>query len=130
MWRRGSSLAMAVALAAVTGACASVAENRAGNAFVGDTPSTVVVSNDNWHDMRVYAVRNGSRVRLGTVTSMARETFKLPESLLGGAGELQLQADPIGASTGYRSPPLLVRSGQQVEFILRNNLALSTTSVW
>ncbi len=130
MWRRGTGLAMAVVLGAASGACSTATENGPANAFAGATAATVVVSNDNWHDMRVYATRNGMRVRLGTVTSMSSQKFNLPGGLLGGAGELHLLADPIGSPNGYRSQPLLVRSGQMIEVNLRNNLALSTASVW
>jgi hypothetical protein len=80
--------------------------------------------------MVVYAQRNGVKVRLGTVTSMTSASFELPVPLLSGNGELYFVADPIGSDRAYRSPVVMVGRGQRVEFMLENNLALSSLSVW
>lgn len=130
MWRRSTRLAMAFTLAGVGGGCSSAMEREPANAFAGETEATVLVTNNNWSDMTVYASRNGAVMRLGTVTSMTTERFTLPSPLVVGSGNLQLVADPLGSTNTYRTQPLLVSPGQQVEFILQNNLALSTLSVW
>lgn len=130
MWRRGTRLAMAFTLAGVSGGCSSAMEREPANAFAGETETTVLVTNNNWSDMTLYATRNGAMTRLGSVTSMSTERFRLPSPLVVGSGNLQLVADPLGSSQTYRSPPLLVSAGQQIEFTLQNNLALSTLSVW
>ena len=129
MWRRSRALAMATALIAAGGACASAMEERPANAFTGETATTVMVNNNNWSDITVYATRNGATVRLGSVTSMSTERFELPAVMLG-AGELRLIADPLGSTNTYRTQPVLVTRGQEIEFTLQNNLALSTLSVW
>ena len=89
----------------------------------------IEVTNNNWSDM-VRTQRNGVKVRLGTVTSMTTESFRLPVPLLSGSGELFFIADPIGSDRAYRSPVVMVGRGQRVEFMLENNLALSSLTVW
>lgn len=130
MWRRTSQFAMAVMLAAGAVACSSAGGHRPANALAGELDATVVVTNNNWSDMTVYAQRNGVSVRLGTVTSMTTQRFSLPAPMVGGTGELNFLADPIGSNQVFRSPAVMVGRGQQVEFMLQNNLALSSLAVW
>lgn len=130
MWGRGTRLAMALGLALAITGCASAAYDTPANAATGDGAATVVVQNNNWSDMTVYALRNGVRMRLGMVVSMGAERFTLPRMLMSGAGEFRLIADPIGSSEAFRTPPLMVAPGQRVELTLQNSLALSTSSVW
>jgi hypothetical protein len=120
---------MGVAVIAAGSACSSAMEERPANAFTGAAATTVMVNNNNWSDMTVYATRNGATVRLGSVTSMSTARFELPVAMLG-AGELRLIADPLGSTSTYRTQPVLVTRGQEIEFTLQNNLALSTLSVW
>jgi hypothetical protein len=89
----------------------------------------IIVQNSNWLDMNVYAVRGGSRMRLGTVTSMGRERFRLPRYMVEGIGGLQLVADPIGSRDVYSSQPIMISPGQRIEWKLENNLALSSFAV-
>ncbi len=131
MWRRTSRLAMAATITVGAVACSSAGTmDRPANALAGEVEATVEVTNNNWADMVVYAQRNGVRVRLGTVTSMTTQAFDLPLPLLSGSGELFFVADPIGSDRAYRSPVVMVGRGQRVEFLLENNLALSSLSVW
>ncbi|HEX6308689.1 MAG TPA: hypothetical protein VFZ69_10905 [Longimicrobiales bacterium] len=129
MWGRGTRLAMALGLGLAVAGCASETDDTPKNAF-GEGTATVVVQNNNWADMTVYAVRNGLRMRLGMVVSMGAQRFKLPRNALGGAGDLRLLADPIGSDAVFRTQPLLVAPGQLIEFTLQNNLAHSTSTVW
>lgn len=64
------------------------------------------------------------------VTSMTTERFDLPVALMSGSGTLFFVADPIGSEQTYRSPVVMVGRGQRVEFMLENNLALSSLTVW
>ncbi len=131
MWRRSSGIAMVAAMAASAVACSSAGTmDRSANALAGEVEATVEVTNNNWSDMVVYAQRNGVRMRLGTVTSMTSARFDLPVPMLSGSGELYFVADPIGSDRAYRSPVVMVGRGQRVEFMLENNLAHSSLSVW
>ncbi len=88
----------------------------------------VDVTNNNWLDMVIYASRNGSRIRLGTVTSLETESFAMPPSLEH-AGELRLIASPIGRNGSYSSDPVSVWPGQRVAFTIENQIGISTISV-
>lgn len=90
------------------------------------TETTLTVKNQNWLDMRVFMVRNGARVSLGTVTSMSERTFELPEAVLGGGGfGARVVADPIGSRRGWVSESLSFFPGDQLEVTLQNHLGIS-----
>lgn len=115
-------------LAAASVGCGSKSEPQTGPmSQVQD--ATVQVTNNNWLDMVVYATRNGTRVRLGMVTSMDQEVFSLPSNLISNTN-VQLIASPIGANRSYSSEPLNVWPGQRVQFIIENQLGTSNVSVW
>ena len=88
--------------------------------------TTLTVKNQNWLDMRVFMVRNGARVSLGTVTSMTERTFEIPEAALGGGGfGARVVADPIGSRRGWVSESLSFFPGDQLEVTLQNHLGIS-----
>jgi hypothetical protein len=117
------------AIVLLTGACAS-ASGAGGELAETTRPTTTVeVVNHNWQDITVYAVRPGSRVRLGTVTSLTKETFSLPRSVVATNGTVQLLAAPVGSTQTYRSDPILVNPGDRVEWTLQNQLPLSSYRV-
>ena len=90
---------------------------------------TLTVVNDNWLDMKIYALRLGTRYRLGTVTSLTSEEFELPAHLQPSISEVQLLAVPIGGTHGVVSPTVYPSGGDEVVWALQNNLALSGTIV-
>ena len=99
---RFSSTALLFGLAASTG-CAHathVAQNE--RTFCAKSTATLYVQNDNWMDVVVYAVRGGSRFRLGEVTSIQSAVFELPSVALGASSGLYFLVDPIGAITNER----------------------------
>jgi len=133
-----SLLRTAVAVASVGvfgGACAPAAsggaEALAPEMYAGRPPAppTVRVTNNNWSNMNVFAVRGTTRYRLGMVTSMATQVFRLPAALAG-AGGVRLLADPIGGSEQFLTPAVYVRSGEEVKLELQNQLQISSISVW
>ena len=126
---RNGLMAAALAAVATLGACASTTGAN-GTAKAGPARSELLVENNNWQDMALYVLRSGSRWRIGSVPSFTRARFVLSDALIGGTGEIQLMADPIGSSTRFVSEPLFVQPGQQVRFRLENNLAVSSYSVW
>ena len=90
---------------------------------------TLTVVNDNWLDMKIYALRLGTRYRLGTVTSLSTEKFELPAHLQPSIAEVQLLAVPIGGTQGVVSPAVYPSDGDEVVWGLQNNLGLSGTIV-
>ncbi len=57
-------------------------------------PVTLLIENRNWADITIYAIRGGTRVRLGTVTSMNSITFVIPAEVTSGSESIRLLADP------------------------------------
>ncbi|MGI9627550.1 MAG: hypothetical protein ACR2QM_11990 [Longimicrobiales bacterium] len=94
-----------------------------------DEGVTLTIVNDNWADMKVYALRLGSRYRLGTVTSLTSQRFELPAHLQADISDLQLLAVPIGGTRSVVSPTVHPSAGDEVVWSLQNNLALSGTIV-
>lgn len=93
-------------------------------------PTTVEVQNHNWQDMVVYVVQGTQRIRLGMVTSMRTETFRVPRTAIGASGQIRLLADPIGSPRGYLSETLNVRAGQRVALEVGHNIGISFVSIW
>ena len=133
MWGQTKKLAMVLAIAGSLSACASQGgmQGMAGNAFTGEvgTDAAIEVTNYNWADMTVYAVRNGTRVRLGSVMSMSTEQFQLPRGMVG-TTDMRIMADPVGSRHAYHTRPVLVVPGQTLQLRLENNIELSSVSVW
>lgn len=101
------------------------ASNQAGTRSLS-APATVKVANYNWMDVNVYAVQGGTRVRLGTVTTMGTGTFHLPARFLAQSNSVRLMVDPIGSAEGYITDGILVHGGQQISFNVQNALQFSS----
>ena len=128
-----AALATAVAMPHKAAAQENARESRATTEATSPAVSpqtTVFVRNDSWFDVRIYAVNGGRRDRLGTVTGLSSAEFELPDWILTPGERLHLVADPIGGRGGLVSPRLLVTPGDVIEWQLRNNLRLSSVSVW
>jgi hypothetical protein len=119
---------VAAATAATLGACAPATEQaELGSA---ERHTTVVVENNNWHDMVIYVLNGSQRARLGSVNSMTTARFRLTDSAAGGFGQLRLLADPIGSTRAFTLPVINVVPGSQVQIRLENNIATSSSAVF
>ena len=85
----------------------------------------VRVVNNNWLDMRIYAVVNGRAIRLGTVTGLTSETFKIRESLVSFAADLEFVARGIGSRSEIYRTSIQVSPGDALEFRVENSIGLS-----
>ena len=85
----------------------------------------VRVVNNNWLDMRIYAVVNGRFLRLGTVASFSSETLKIPRSLVGFAANLEFVAQGIGSRSEIYRTSIQVFPGDVLEFRVENSIGLS-----
>ena len=89
---------------------------------VSDQRVTVRVVNNNWSDMRVFVVQDGSTLwRLGTVTSFATSKFQVPRWFNPAADQLILVARGIGGQSNATSP-IQVRQGDLVELRIEYNI--------
>ncbi|HEV3050089.1 MAG TPA: hypothetical protein VGX50_07265 [Longimicrobium sp.] len=91
--------------------------------------ATVHVANNNFADITVYVVQSGMRWRLGTVSGLSRQQFRMPR-LSYDAGDLHLLADPVGGARSYLSPPVRVHAGEAVDLRLHATLSMSSVSVF
>jgi hypothetical protein len=111
---RCSLLVTTVALA--LGACAKNPgpEETTQPAAAGSGQKAAVrVTNRNFYDMNLYAVRFGQRQRLGTVTGNSTRTFELPTEWVTN-GPVRFLAVPIGGKGPEVSEDLNVQPGDVV----------------
>ena len=78
------------------------------------SPAMVVVENQGFADMVIYAISGGQRVRLGMATGHSTKTFTVPRYLTAGAGPIRFLADPIGGNRTPVSEEMSVRPGDLV----------------
>jgi hypothetical protein len=115
--------------------CSSAAKRKAQeDEWGGEKPVIqrdipVRVTNHNWADIVVYAVRNSTRSRLGQVTSMSTVSFMLPAAFMGTGSDIRLLADPIGSSAIFLTDALLLSPGVEVDLYLENHLTASSWTV-
>jgi hypothetical protein len=81
-------------------------------------PTTLVVDNQGFVDMTVYAVRNSQRLRLGTATGNHKTTMTIPPTLISGITTLRFIADPIGGTRPSVSEEISVVPGDTVGLMI------------
>ena len=115
----------------VTSACTSQRGPKQFRHAASDTsPILLRVDSHHWSDVTVYAVRDGIRLRLGTVSAASSATFRVPPHLLNLAGELQLVGDPLGGGKPIHMEPVYIRPGGLAEWTLESGLQHSSLGVW
>ena len=129
MLRKLNVLAAGLLALGITTGCAGNRGAADGPLPLEPVETRVQVRNNNWADMTVYVESNGTRSRLGTVTSTAARVFRIPRMLLASSGTIRLVADPIGPNETFVTQPLQVWAGQRVQFSIENHLAISSVSV-
>lgn len=117
--------ALLVALAGAA-ACRSASPYDVGDAQPGNI--TLVVRNNNFNDVDVYAVSSGLATRLGTVTGNSSATFSLNPTLASPT-DFRIVATPIGGNGRASTGPINVSAGQTIEFTVGPVLSQSTVSV-
>lgn len=88
----------------------------------------VTVTNDNWLDVVVYAVRGSMRVRIGEVTGNSSSQLRIPASVVV-ANEVRLLVDPIGSTETYLSDPINVDTDQRVQLTVAPAVQMSSYAV-
>ena len=68
----------------------------------------LIVDNRDWQDAQIYVLRGSHRVRVGTVPAVTRQVLIIRNAMIGGAGELQFSADPIGSRWSHTSETIIV----------------------
>ncbi|HEX7052214.1 MAG TPA: hypothetical protein VF188_18540 [Longimicrobiales bacterium] len=118
---------LALALLPIAGCGATRGGSDAGAQPAPARGVPVAVSNYNWLDVDIYALRSGIRHRLGTVGTGQTVLLTVPPGLVD-AGQVRLLVDPIGGRP-FLTDPILVAPGQQIELRVENHLPLSNWMV-
>ena len=108
-------------------ACASGA-NRA-SSRPDSAPVALTVTNQNWLDVDVYAIRGTARYRLGAVGGNSSATLRIPSSLIA-HGDLRLMADPVGSNDVYVSDVIPVAPDQSVQLTVAPRMRMSSYAVF
>ena len=106
-------------------ASAPPTENAAEVASPASEVITLRVVNNNWQDMRVFAVIDDRRVRLGTVTSMTTQTLTIRAAMIRPHTRLDLELVPVGSRSAQHFESIDVGPGESLEFRIANSLGLS-----
>jgi hypothetical protein len=127
--RHGTLGRVALLGALLSSACAT---HRPSNPLVSarSVAPKVVVRNDNWLDVVIYAVHGSSRFRVGTVGGSSTTTFRLTGEAANGATPLQILADPIGSRSTYVTDPVTLSPGQRLELQLGSPISISTYAIF
>jgi hypothetical protein len=127
----GYSIRIAVSAALLGLAACAPAAGTSGAADGPAPEATVVrVANNGWADVTVYLLDGGMRRRLGMVTGLSSQTFRLPPAAVSSARPLQLLASPVGGSSSFVSTPWRVSPGQAIAMRVNQSLSMSTVSVF
>lgn len=123
---RASTLCTAALAAVLTTGCATGMAGGAEAAAEADGP-VVAIENHNWSDVNVYALVNGSKYRLGTVTTAEVQRFRLPR--IAESGQVRLRVEVIGSREVHVTGPIQVGEGGRIDFSVTNHLPMSSYMV-
>lgn len=120
---------------AATGAIAFLAATLACGGTRSPDPSAspasrdafLVVANEHLLDVTIYALRGGTRQRLGTVSGFKSDTIRLG-SFVGG-GTMRLLVEPLASRERHVTEPMTVAANELIEFTIRSPLNLSSLVV-
>ncbi len=79
-----------------------------------NAPTILIVDNQSFPDMTIYALEGGRRVRLGLAGGNSQTKFTLPKYLVRSMTSIRFQADPIGSARAPISDEIMVSVGDQV----------------
>ena len=105
------SAASMLALVLLTAACAPYRADRG-----LDRTITLSIDNRELADMRIYLVREGTRILIGTVNGFTSRIFAVPAFMLGGSAQLGLLATPFAGTDELLSPIVTIDGHQQVSW--------------
>jgi hypothetical protein len=136
MWTVRAGLVGLVTLSAACGASRSSPaspEPKPGTAAAeaaesGRSKTRVEIDNQNYSDMNIYLIDQGTRVLLGSASGLSKTTLLIPAGIARGNWEVRLLADPIGGTSPIRTPELLVAPGQSVYWTIGSDPANSFAS--
>ena len=124
-------LAAFIALGSVS--CASGTGSTTLPNAVPEVPAyaTLRVQSQHWSDLIVYAVQDGVRTRLGTVTASSTATFIIPRALTASGKQIQLEGTPVGQrSSVIRLEPVTLQPGMNAHWTVNTTFGTSQFRMW
>ena len=85
----------------------------------------IEVVNDNYADMNIFVMGNGSNFRLGDVTGKTTATFTLNPDQISPSLGLRFLADPVGSREAFLSDAVTVQPGSIVVLNIHPDLPQS-----
>jgi hypothetical protein len=136
MWTVRAGLVGLVALSAACGPSRSspaspAPESGTASAETAEQASgktRVEIDNQNFSDMNIYLIDQGTRVLLGSANGLSKTTLLIPAGAGRSSWEVRLLADPIGGASPIRTPSLIVAPGQNVYWTIGSDPASSFAS--
>jgi hypothetical protein len=120
------TLATLIMLLAAT--LTSCVESRRGP-WEGASPSEPVrleIRNNHFLDVVVYALPDGGRSRVGTVTGKSDAVLEIPTSVVARSNGFRLEVDPVGSAETYVSEVIFVNPGTVVVLDVGSALSMSS----
>lgn len=85
----------------------------------------IEVVNDNYADMNIFIMGDGSNLRLGNVTGNTTATFTLNPDRISPSLGLRLLADPVGSREAFLSDAVTVQPGSIIVLNIHPDLPQS-----
>lgn len=125
-WTLFATIAVAVVCAGGVGCAGS--SSYPGVEAAPEAWTTVEVTNNNWSDVKVYALRGASKFRLGSVNSFSTQRLRVPAVAVA-TNELRLRVEIIGSRAAYTTEPFLIGSGATISWVINAHLPLSRVAI-
>jgi hypothetical protein len=120
-----------IGIVACTGCFGKARNGPAGS--VGYDDVVLSIDNRNWSDVTVWVVHDGTRSRLGRVSSAAKSVLRIPTHFIGQNGAIRLVAEPqfsrSSADIPVSTEPLVVKTGARVVWTLAPDLRHSSVQI-
>ncbi len=78
----------------------------------------ITVDNQNYLDMDVFVLRDGQRVRIGTVPGVSSQVLMVRPDLVGYGTELRFELHPIGGRGNTFTETVTVRPGDVIHLTI------------
>lgn len=88
--------------------------------------TTLYVTNNRWEDVTIYIGAGDPGLTLGTVPSMQRRKFPVPDAYLGSGSGLRLRADALASRERYTSEIFSVVPGSRMEWSIEHRMKYSS----
>jgi hypothetical protein len=122
---RSIGLLAAAVIGLSAASCRATAPNPFGERSVpGARTIEVIVTNQNWAAVRIYATASGRDFPMGTVETGNTQTLEVPRTAIG-AFDFRLSVYAIASGEWYTTDTIAVDEGSVIEFMVENNLVLS-----